>query len=191
MYYLSLYFLFKTNSCYNYFGDNMDNRIIIANIVGVLIIICNIIGNQSITKKKMIIWNCILNILCVIQYLILGALTGSVSCLIAIVRNIAFYRYEIVPKWLLFIYLFIVIAFNIPYITDAVSVIPILCIGIYGFALSRNNVKKIKLIGVIVDSISAIFDFYNNAYVTMFNCIVSAISGLISYFRIDNNKVNN
>ncbi|MCR4581851.1 MAG: YgjV family protein [Bacilli bacterium] len=57
----------------------MNSAIIIANILGGIIFILNIIGNAKLTTKKVFIYNALCNGLSVIQYLLLGAWTGIIS----------------------------------------------------------------------------------------------------------------
>ena len=67
---------------------------IIAQIIGLIIVVLSIIGFQQKNGERFLFYQIIINILYVIQYILLEAFTGAVICTISIIRCIVFWKYK-------------------------------------------------------------------------------------------------
>ena len=152
---------------------------IIAQILGALVFILNIIGNTKLTTKKVYAYNTICNGLSIAQYSLLGAWSGALCCLIALIRNFVFAKYKKkVPLYVLLIYIAVVILLNYKLIHNALDLIPVINIIIYAIALWTKDIMNIKVIGVFTCIIGIIYDYTNRAYVTVLNEIIDGIVGI-------------
>ena len=96
----------------------MNSAFIIANILGGFIFILNVLSNAKLTTKKVYIYNGLCNGLAIIQYVLLGAWTGAICCVIAVLRNIIFALFKKdIPIIYLIVYIVLVIGFNIGFIS--------------------------------------------------------------------------
>lgn len=169
----------------------MNNIIlIIAQVLGVIILIVDIYGMTKLTTEKVYLFNALGNGLAVIQYLLLGAWTGALCCLIAVLRNIVFSKYkDKVPLSFLLIYILIVILFNFSLIHSWVDLIPLINIIIYAIALWTKNIINIKVVGFATCIDGVIYDYSKRAYVTI---IKELLDGIIAirciYLLIKDNK---
>lgn len=156
-----------------------DVFIICAQVLGALVFILNIIGQTKLSTKKVYIYNSICNALCVVEYGLLGAWSGALCCLIALIRNIVFSKFKKkVPLYVLLIYISIVIICNFGLVHNALDVIPVVNVILYAIALWTKDIMNIKVIGIFTCIIGVIYDFTSKAYVTVLNEIIDGIIGI-------------
>ena len=152
---------------------------ICAQILGALVFTINIIGNTKLTTRKVYIYNGICNGLSTIQYCLLGAWTGALCCVIALLRNIVFAKFKKkVPLYVLLIYIALVILINFKFVNNILDIIPLINIIVYAIALWTKDIMKIKVVGIFTCVIGVIYDFNNKAYVTVLNEIIDGIIGV-------------
>ena len=167
----------------------MNSAFIIANILGGFIFILNVLSNAKLTTKKVYIYNGLCNGLAIIQYVLLGAWTGAICCVIAVLRNIIFALFKKdIPIIYLIVYIVLVIGFNIGFINSIIDIVPIINITIYAIALWTKKITNIKIVGIITCVTGIFYDFINGAYITVLNEIVDGIAGIISLRIILKNK---
>lgn len=162
------------------------NKVLIAQIIAVAIILANIIANQQTKKKNLLILNGLSNVLSATQYILLGAYTGCISCLVAVLRNIIFasFKNKKIPFYVLLIYWCIAILMNYKFINGLLSIIPVFNICLYGFAIWQNDMKVQKKSSILIDILAIIYDYTNKAYVVILNEALDMISSYIAYIRI-------
>lgn len=149
---------------------------IIVQIIGALVFVLNIIGNTKLSTKKVYIYNGVCNSLSVIQYCLLGAWSGALCCIIAVVRNIVFSKFKKdVPLFVLLIYIALVILLNYRLVYSPLDIVPIVNIIIYAIALWTKKIMNIKVIGLFTCIDGVVYDFINGAYVTVLNEIIDGI----------------
>ena len=119
---------------------------ILAQIVGVFIIIVNAIGAFQKKKENLFFYNAMTNMLCALQYFLLGAYTGIICCIIATLRNVIFNRFKKgVPMYIFFIYAIIMISVNIPFIHSFLDLCPVMNVLLFSFMLCQNNMSNIRI----------------------------------------------
>lgn len=164
----------------------MLNRIFWAQVVALGVIFLNLVATQQTKKRNVLILNATGNFLSSMQYILLGAYTGCISCGVAIIRNIVFglYKDKEIPLYVLIIYWIVAVAIALPFYNGILSLIPIINICIYGFALWQKNMKVYKIIVMYVGAAGAIYDFDSKAYVTLFNEGIDFFGSIIGYIRL-------
>ncbi len=152
---------------------------VIVQILGALVILFNVIGNSQLSTKKVYIYNGICNGLSVLQYCLLGAWSGALCCIIAILRNVVFSKFKKeAPAYVILLYITIVILLNYKLVHNVLDVIPIFNIIIYSFALSTKKIMNIKVIGVVTCIDGFFYDLLNGAYVSVFNQLLDGSVGV-------------
>ena len=163
--------------------------LIIAQVIGFLVIAVDIVCMSQLTTKKVYLYNALGNALVTLQYLVLGAWTGALCSLIAVLRNIVFSRYKNnIPLYILIIYIIIVLILNIPFANSIVDMIPIINIIIYAIALWTKKIMNIKMIGLVTCIDGVIYDYNKRAYVTIFREIIDGIIAIRCIYILIKNK---
>lgn len=143
-----------------------------------------IISDKSSNRKQIYLFNSIANIFSGIQYYLLNAITGAISCIVAIFRNIIFYKYnKKVPLYVLIIYIIALILLNSKSYVNYFAVIPVLLVIVYSVSLYINKVKVIKYAILITDLLEIIYDVYYKAYAGIAVCLIDAIIVIISLIK--------
>lgn len=151
---------------------------ILAQIVGVFIVIFNGISAFQKKKDKLMLYNAVSNFLCCVQYLLLGAYTGIICCLIAVIRNIVFSKYKIVPMYIFVIYVVISLVANIPFIHGIIDILPIIAIVVYAYALRQSKVKEIKKSLIVSGICGLIYDINQRAYSGLLLNLTDLVGGI-------------
>ena len=162
---------------------------ILAQITGIIGLIVLTIGMQSKKKRNILLSQGIANISFIIQYFLLGAVTGSVMYAINTLRAFTFYTWDKrkdKPNIILLI-LFILIALGLGMRTYAnvFSLFPIIdsILTTYG---SWQKKTKILRIGMIISSVMLIIhDLHFGAYAGMLTYIIVLMSTIIGFIRYD------
>ncbi len=152
---------------------------ILAQIVGVLIIVINAFGAFQKKKENLFFYNAMTNMLCALQYFLLGAYTGIICCVIATLRNVIFSRFKKgVPIYIFIIYAIIMISVNVPFIHRVLDICPIMNVLLFSFMLCQNNMNNIKKSFIFTGIVGIIYDFNNKAYSGMILNLTDLIGGI-------------
>lgn len=154
---------------------------IIAQLIGLIIVILSLIGLQQKSGEKFLFYQIIISILYVLQYLLLGAITGALICTIAIIRCIIFWKYKKENKKtpIYFLILFIILSIISSIITSTSIFDYILTIGtiIFTYALWQDNMKIMRA-GSIICVLSYI------VYNLIFKAYTAIILDAIDFFNL-------
>lgn len=160
---------------------------ILAQIFGIMATCVNGVQATSIKKDNILKYNCLANTFSAIQYILLGAYTGCSSCIIAAIRNIIFGHYNKkgmkAPKWVLIAYIIITITINIPLYNSWYSIIPVMNIVVFGYAIWQDNVVITKLGSMFAGATGLVYNFLVEAYVSLINALIDLIGGTIGFIR--------
>ncbi len=143
-----------------------------------------IMADESNDKKKIFLYNEIGNAFCAIQYFLLGAITGAVCSLAAILRNIMFDKMKKVPVIILLLYFLFVYACGFGNYSDFISYIPVLLVVIYTLGLYSQAVVIIKYSVILVCLLEIIYDVVVDAYVGIAFCVIDIIVVTISLIKL-------
>lgn len=169
-------------------------RIIVAQIIGFIGLICTITSIQQNKKNKVLIFQILANLLYFLQYFLLGALAGASISFLAIFRCYMFYQYDKNKKnkslLILIIFVLLIILFGICSYDDIFSLIPIITAIMYSYGVWQNNLKRFRIIALIVPMCWFIYNIYVSAYIGMIATILEFISALVAIIRLDILKIN-
>lgn len=158
---------------------------VIAQIVRVAAAIFCIIADHSNNRKKMLVFNAVYNFLNGVHYALLNAITGAISSIITVLRNVIFYVFKKrVPVAVLLVYFIIVILINLGSINSPISIIPVFLVMIYSTALYIGNLWGIKIAVIITCSLEIIYNIYVGAYVGIAACVIDIIFVIISMRKL-------
>ena len=168
---------------------NYNIPFIIAQILGIIVFITGVISYSKKETKQVYLYNGLTNGLCVIEYVLLGAYTGAISCLIATIRNIIFINYKKkIPLSYLVIYLVVAVLINSLFIKSFIDIIPVFNIVIFSIALWTKNIRHIKVTGIMTCTNGVIFNTYKQAYTSILYEAVCGIAGIHALIEINRSK---
>lgn len=160
-----------------------------AQIVGILAIIVFAISPHQKTKKKVLIFQLISNMLYALQYLLLGAFSAVATNIVGGIKNLIFYFYtkaeKEIPNKFLYVYIIIIVIFGIFTFNGIISVIPILVSILYAYAVWQDSLKVYRIITIIGSIAWIIYNFIVGAYVGVAGNVFQLISAIIAFIRID------
>lgn len=165
------------------------NNFILAQIVGVFIIITNSISSFSKEKRKLFLFNAVSNFLCVVQYFLLGAYTGIICCVIAILRNIIFSRYkDDVPIYILILFIIICVSVNLFFVRNIFDIIPIINIIVYACGIRKKDIKATKKCTIFTGITGITYDLVVGAYTGVLLNLSDFLGGLYGTITMKGNK---
>lgn len=160
-----------------------------AQIVGIFAIIVFAISPHQKTKKKVLIFQLISNLLYAIQYVLLNAFSAVATNVIGGIKNLIFYFYakdeKEIPNKFLYIYILIIVIFGVFTFNGLISIIPILVSILYAYAVWQDNLKVYRIITIIGSISWIIYNFLVGAYVGVAGNVFQLISAIIAFIRID------
>ena len=165
----------------------------IAQICGILIMICNIISVQFKTKDKVLICFVIANLFGIVQYLLLDAITAAVVYTISTIRCIVFYYYEkkeLNPSLTaLLVFEFTAVISGILSWQNLWSIIPIIVTAVFTYGLWQKNLTTTRITSALTGFGWVIYNFVVRAYTGALLDGALAISSIIALIR--NKKISN
>ena len=165
----------------------MDLFFILAQVCGGIVLILTVISVWFKTKEKIVMCSVLANLFASIQFLLLGALTGTVISVINTIRCLVFYFYkkkDMKPSFVvLIIFEVVAIVSGIISWQNTWSLIPIIVAVIYTYGLWQDNVKVIRITTGIVGIGWAIYDVVVMAYVGAIQETTQFISAVISIYK--------
>ena len=135
-------------------------QFIIAQIIGIFALIVLMLSFQKNEKKTLLKYQIFSSFLYALQYVFLGAYTGSLMNLTCMARNIIFNKYnnkKIPIYWLLLIITLMIIFSLITYI-GIISLLPMFAVILYSIAIWYGNLKLIRCTEVISCSLFIIYN---------------------------------
>lgn len=160
---------------------------ILAQIVGIIVLVITVISIQFKTKEKILICQIIANILVAIQYFLLNALTGAVVSIINVIRCIIFYHYKKKDKKpsIIFLTIFIGVAIISGILTwqNGLSIIPIIATIIFTYGLWQDNVRITRICTAVTAGNWAIYNVVVKAYAGALQSVAECISAIIAMIR--------
>ena len=165
--------------------DFTQPAFILAQIFGFLGMVFMIVSFQLNQKQKLLkwqIWSCAMY---VVQYLCLGALSGGLMNLVALIRNYLYSKLKTIPKPLIFTILIIVILLGIIFYQGPISLLPIAATCLFTIGLTSKNLTLIRLTDVISCLFYIIYNINVAAYVGLVATILELTFTLIAMIRLD------
>lgn len=172
-----------------------DLTFIIAQSLGILAVVFNIITVHFNSKEKILICMTISNLIISIQFFLLNAITGGIISIINVIRCIVFYLLKKENKktsmLVLIIFEIIVIISGIISWQNIWSILPIIATLTYTYGIWQDDVLKIKYISAIIGTEWSIYDIIVKAYVGFVQGIIQVISSIIAITKYKKRSLKN
>ena len=159
---------------------------VLAQFFGLIATVFLIGSFQTEEKNKLLNCQIMAGLLYCLQYLCLGALSGSLMNMMTLIRNLVYRKFgDKVPFWCVGIIIF----FTIFSYDGPISVLPTISIILFTIAISRDNLTIIR----ITDVISCILFLIYNVKVLAITGLIATVFELVfvmsAIFRYDIKKV--
>ena len=164
----------------------MLTNFIIAQIIGIIALIILMISFQKNTKRKLLTYQIVSSFLYAIQYFFLKAYTGFFMSFTCMIRNYIFNRYKNkVPIYCLIIIILIMISFSILTYSGLISLLPMIAVVLYSFALWYGNLKIIRITEVISCSLFIIYNIKVSAITGLIATFIEMLAAIIAIYKFD------
>lgn len=163
---------------------------ILAQVIGLIASIIMIGAIQVKSKKNLyLILNIIAKTLYGINFIILGAYSGTITQAIGLVITIVAYVYtkksSVVPKFLTIIFIIVTLIGGIFTYNNIYSLMAIGCGITYALIVASKNMKNIRKLNLIQAFLWIIYNFVVKAYTSSISSAFVFVSTLIAIFRYD------
>ncbi len=166
---------------------------IIAQIIGGIALIVLIVSFQKNEKKKLLKYQMFSSLLYAIQYVLLGAYTGSLMNLICMVRNFIFNKYENKrpPLYLLIIIITLMVGFSTISYEGLISLLPMIAVVLYSIAIWDGNLKKVRIVEIISCLLYIIYNIKVQAYTGLIATVIEMLGAMVAIYRFNIKKLKN
>ena len=160
--------------------------LIISYIFGIIAIISLVISFQINDKNSLFKYQIISSFSSFFQYLLIGSLMGAFMNLVAGVRNCVFKRYEgKIPLFVLIIFIFLITFLSMISFNGNISLLPMLAVLNYSYALWTLDLKLIRLINVFASFLFLIYDVCIFSITGFILHVLEMSSAVVSIYRFD------
>lgn len=165
------------------------NKIVLAQIFGLLGAISMLLSSWQKTRNKVLTFLILDSIFYLIEYIILGALSGAFINVVSIIRTIIFkykdknkiFQSNIILLLILLLYILVgVFTYN-----GLISIFPVVASILYAIVLWQDNVKKIRLGSAIMILSFLIYNIAVGAYLSILVELVLLISSITAIIKLD------
>lgn len=153
------------------FPTIITTKYIISQVIGLGAIVLVLIGYMVNTKKKQLILSILANILIILSFLFLGAYTASLGIVVATIRTIIFFIYELkfkeVPNWIIssvFLLLIFSTAINNIETINPIDLIPMISLMLFTLGFRIRKLVYMRLFFIIPLIMFLVYDLIIFAY---------------------------
>lgn len=127
-----------------------------------------------------------------IEYLLLGAFSAASMNFLSFLRLLVYYFYALLnikmPKWILFVFITLVLLLGIITYDGLISLLPIIITVLYTYAFWQNNLNVARIIYIVAAIIWIYYNYEVGAYVGIIGNALEIITGLISLIKYRGGK---
>lgn len=166
--------------------------VILAQVLALFAILFWVISILLKNKKNILLMQVIANGIYGIEYLLLGAFSAASMNFLSFLRLLVYYFYALLnikmPKWILFVFIALVLLFGIITYDGLISLLPIIITVLYTYAFWQNNLNVARIIYIVAAIIWIYYNYEVVAYVGIIGNILEITTGLISLIKYRGGK---
>ena len=166
--------------------------VVLAQVLALFAILFWVISILLKNKKNILLMQVIANGIYGIEYLLLGAFSAASMNFLSFLRLLVYYFYALLnikmPKWILFVFITLVLLFGIITYDGLISLLPIIITVLYTYAFWQNNLNVARIIYIVAAIIWIYYNYEVGAYVGIIGNILEIITGLISLIKYRGGK---
>ena len=166
--------------------------VILAQVLALFAILFWVISILLKNKKNILLMQVIANGIYGIEYLLLGAFSAASMNFLSFLRLLVYYFYTSLnikmPKWILFVFIALVLLFWIITYDGLISLLPIIITVLYTYAFWQNNLNVARIIYIVAAIIWIYYNYEVGAYVGIIGNALEITTGLISLIKYRGGK---
>lgn len=166
--------------------------VILAQVLALFAILFWVISILLKNKKNILLMQVIANGIYGIEYLLLGAFSAASMNFLSFLRLLVYYFYALLnikmPKWILFVFIALVLLFGIITYDGLISLLPIIITVLYTYVFWQNNLNVARIIYIVAAIIWIYYNYEVGAYVGIIGNILEITTGLISLIKYRGGK---
>lgn len=166
--------------------------VILAQVLALFAILFWVISILLKNKKNILLMQVIANGIYGIEYLLLGAFSAASMNFLSFLRLLVYYFYALLnikmPKWILFVFIALVLLFGIITYDGLISLLPIIITVLYTYAFWQNNLNVARIIYIVAAIIWIYYNYEVGAYVGIIGNTLEITTGLISLIKYRGGK---
>lgn len=166
--------------------------VILAQVLALFAILFWVISILLKNKKNILLMQVIANGIYGIEYLLLGAFSAASMNFLSFLRLLVYYFYALLnikmPKWILFVFITLVLLFGIITYDGLISLLPIIITVLYTYAFWQNNLNVARIIYIVAAIIWIYYNYEVGAYVGIIGNALEITTGLISLIKYRGGK---
>jgi len=151
----------------------------LAQIIGLFSFIVSLIAYHKKTKKKILSTMIISNTLNFIHYFLLDALSGGITKIVAVIRDILIINKKN-SKSIFYIFVFIYLILGITLYENLLSIIPIIASFITTIAAFFGSPYIIKIVALLTFTLWLIYNIFVLSFAGIISNIIAIISTIIA-----------
>ena len=177
---------------------------IVAQVFGIIGMICNIIVFQQKTHKRVLIWQFFAASVFAANYFMLGAVVGGMLNTVGALRSVVFFFKEKTRAnsvwWLVFFICAFSISYPIAFLAFGkepklknfiIEILPVLAMIVATIALRLGSAKMVRSLGLISSPMWLTYNCFSGSIGAIASEILNLISIIVGIIRIDIKKKNN
>lgn len=153
--------------------------VILAQVLASLAILFLVISILLKNKKNILLMQVIANGIYGIEYLLLGAFSAASMNFLSFLRLL---------KWILFVFITLVLLFGIITYDGLISLLPIIITVLYTYAFWQNNLNVARIIYIVAAIIWIYYNYEVGTYVGIIGNALEITTGLISLIKYRGGK---
>lgn len=166
--------------------------VILAQVLALFAILFWVISILLKNKKNILLMQVIANGIYGIEYLLLGAFSAASMNFLSFLRLLVYYFYALLnikmPKWILFVFIALVLLFGIITYDGLISLLPIIITVLYTYAFWQNNLNVARIIYIVAAIIWIYYNYEVGAYVGIIGNALEITTELISLIKYRGGK---
>lgn len=153
-------------------------------ILGFIYALFLILSNFGKSTKQILFLQTISFFFKTLHYYLLGGISGFLTSLISMIRNIIFYKIKESKIWIVF-FIIIYIIIGIITLKSIYALLPVFATIIYTLIINYNNPKYLRY-GIFITSLTwLIYNIYIISYSGIIIQIIMLISNIIAIIKLD------
>lgn len=166
--------------------------VVLAQVLALFAILFWVISILLKNKKNILLMQVIANGIYGIEYLLLGAFSAASMNFLSFLRLLVYYFYTLlnikISKWILFVFIALVLLFGIITYDGLISLLPIIITVLYTYAFWQNNLNVARIIYIVAAIIWIYYNYEVGAYVGIIGNALEITTGLISLIKYRGGK---
>lgn len=164
----------------------------VAQIIGVVTIPIEIASMQFKNMKYILTAQCLSNFLIVVQYALLGGLSGAAVCIVATVQTLTLYIYrkkeKPFPTVLTGVFLFAYLLSSIVIFRTANDILSCAAAILFGISVAQTQSAKYRVFILVNSILWIIYDINTAAYTMIITHGIAVVSVIVGMMRLDTPK---